>query len=131
MENIHKRELSNAHKGECSQGECVCWVLQSCSTLCSPVDCNPPGSSLCPWHSKAKNTGVGCHALLQGTFPTRGMNPRLLCPALAGRFFTLPVKPAHKEWARVNLFVPGSNIEISGNSKGAGSCEFVFLFGLT
>ena len=27
-----------------------------------------------------KNTGVGCHALLQGIFPTQGLNPHLLCP---------------------------------------------------
>ena len=27
-----------------------------------------------------KNTGVGCHALLQGIFPTKGLNPHLLCP---------------------------------------------------
>ena len=30
---------------------------------------------LCPWDSPGKNTGVGCHALLQGTFPTLGLNP--------------------------------------------------------
>ena len=32
----------------------------------------------CPWDSPGKNTGVGCHALLQGIFPTRGLNPHLL-----------------------------------------------------
>jgi len=50
----------------------LCLVPQSCPTLCSPMDCCPPGSSvLCP----GKNTGVGCHALLQGIFPTQGSNP--------------------------------------------------------
>ena len=34
------------------------------------------------------NTGVGCHALLQGIFPTQGSNPFLPSPALAGGFFT-------------------------------------------
>ena len=33
---------------------------------------------LCPWDSPYKNTGVGCHALIQGIFPTQGSNPRLL-----------------------------------------------------
>ena len=33
---------------------------------------------LCPWDSPGKNTGVGCHALLQGIFPTQGSNLRLL-----------------------------------------------------
>ena len=37
---------------------------------------SPPGS--CPWDSPGKNTGVGCHALLQGIFPTQGSNPGLL-----------------------------------------------------
>ena len=42
-----------------------------------------------PWDSLGKNTGVGCHALLQGTFPTQGSNPHLLTsPALASGFFT-------------------------------------------
>ena len=37
----------------------------------------------------SKNTGVGCHALLQGVFPTQGWNPRsLTSPALTGRFST-------------------------------------------
>ena len=33
---------------------------------------------LCPWDSPGKKTGVGCHALLQGIFPTWGLNPGLL-----------------------------------------------------
>ena len=28
----------------------------------------------CPWDSPGKNTGVGCHALLQGIFPTQGLS---------------------------------------------------------
>ena len=36
---------------------------QSCLTLCDPIDGNPPGSR--PWDSPGKNTGVGCHFLLQ------------------------------------------------------------------
>ena len=44
---------------------------------------------LCPWDSPGKNTGVGCHALLQGIFPTQGLNLHsLMSPALSGRFFT-------------------------------------------
>ena len=30
---------------------------------------------LCPWDSPGKNTGVGCHAVLQGIFPTQGSPP--------------------------------------------------------
>ena len=52
--------------------------LQSCQTLCGPVDCSLPGSSA-HGDSPGKNTGVGCHALLQGIFPTQGSNLHLLC----------------------------------------------------
>ena len=31
-----------------------------------------------PWDSPGKNTGVGCHFLLQGIFLTQGSNPHLL-----------------------------------------------------
>ena len=48
-------------------------VAQSCPTLCDPMDCSPPGSSI---HGILhKSTGVGCHFLLQGIFPTQGSNP--------------------------------------------------------
>ena len=43
---------------------------------------------LCPWDSPGTNTGVGCHFLLQGIFPTQGSNQNLMSPALADRFFT-------------------------------------------
>ena len=42
-------------------------VAQLCPNLC---DCSP-------WNSSGQNTGVGCHALLQGIFPTQGSNPGL------------------------------------------------------
>ena len=38
--------------------------LQSYLTLCDPIDGSPPGSPR-PWDSPGKNTGVGCHFLLQ------------------------------------------------------------------
>ena len=52
------------------------------------VACQTPG----------KNTGMGCHALLQGIFPTQGSNLGLMMsPALAGRFFTTnAIWEAHK-----------------------------------
>ena len=38
-----------------------------------------PTRLLCPWDFPGKNTGVGCHFLLQGTFSTQGSNLHLLC----------------------------------------------------
>ena len=54
----------------------LCLVAQLCLTLCDPMDCSPPGSSV-HGDSSGKNTGVGCHNLLQGIFPTQGSNPGL------------------------------------------------------
>ena len=48
-------------------------MLQSCPTL-RPHRWQPT-RLLCPWDSLGKNTGVGCHVLLQGIFPTQGSNP--------------------------------------------------------
>jgi len=39
-------------------------LLQSCLTLCDPID-GSPTRLLRPWDSPGKNTGVGCHFLLQ------------------------------------------------------------------
>ena len=52
-------------------------IAQLCPTLCDPIDCSLPGSS-CPWDFPGKNTGVGCHFLLQEIFPTPGLNLGLL-----------------------------------------------------
>ena len=69
--------------------ECVrAKSLQSRPTLAQRYGLQPV-RLLCPWDSPGKNTEVGCHALLQGIFPTQGLNLYLLClPALAGGFFT-------------------------------------------
>ena len=39
--------------------------LQSCPTLCDPIDVWQPTRFPRPWDSSSKNTGVGCHFLLQ------------------------------------------------------------------
>ena len=52
---------------------CMCLVTQSCPTLCNPMDSSPPDSSV-HGDSPGKNTGVSCHALLQGIFPSQGSN---------------------------------------------------------
>ena len=55
----------------------MCLVAQSCLTLCDSMDCSPPGSSV-HGDSLGKNTGMGCHALLQGIFTTHEFNLSLL-----------------------------------------------------
>ena len=48
-------------------------VAKSCLTLATPW--TVPTRLLCPWDSPGKNTGVSCHFLLQGIFPTQESNP--------------------------------------------------------
>ena len=55
----------------------MCLITQLCPTLCNPMDCSLPGSSVLG-DSLSTNTGVGCLSLLQGIFPTQGLNPGLL-----------------------------------------------------
>ena len=59
---IQKRMIIFGHR--------VCVPAQSCLILWNPMDRSPPGSSV-----HGKNTGVGCHAILQGVFLTPGSNP--------------------------------------------------------
>ena len=65
-------ESLRMHVCECAKS------LQLSLTLCDPHGLQP-ARLLCPWDFPGKNTGVDCHALLQGTFPTQGSNPHLLC----------------------------------------------------
>ena len=55
------------------------------------MGCSLPGSSVCG-DSPGKNTGMSCHALLQGIFPTQGLNPGL----------------PHCRWILYHLSHPGS-----------------------
>ena len=65
-----------------------CVVAQPCPTLCEPMD----SSSSVHGDSPGKNTAVGCHALLQGIFPTQESNPSL--PHC--RQILLPFEPPEK-----------------------------------
>ena len=49
-----------------ARARCVCVCVCEC-VLSSRLQ---PARLLCPWDFPGKNTGVGCHFLLQGIFPT-------------------------------------------------------------
>ena len=55
----------------------LCLATQSCPTLFDTMICSPLGPSV-QVDSPGKDTGVGCHALLQGISPTQGSNSCLL-----------------------------------------------------
>ena len=59
----------------------LCLTAQSCLTVWELMDCSSPGSSV-HRHSPDKCTGVDCHAVLQGIFPTQVSH-------MAGTFFTI------------------------------------------
>ena len=64
---------------------CFCFVLSHSVMPNSLQNCSLPDSSV-HGDSLGKNTGVGCHALLQGSFQPRG---RTQVSHIAGRFFTI------------------------------------------
>ena len=59
-----------------------CLVSRMCQSLIVSDSLRPrglqPARLLYPWDSPGKNTGEGCHSLLQGIFLTQGSNPALL-----------------------------------------------------
>ena len=70
--------------------EAACWLLLSHSVV--PSSCANAWTVALqaprPWDFPSKNTGVGCHFLLQGISLTQGLNPCLRVCSIAGRFFT-------------------------------------------
>ena len=72
----------------CSPKIAICYYCQLFGlslTLLQPHGLQPT-RLLCPGDSPGKNTGVGCHFLLQGIFLTQELNPT--SSALAGGYFT-------------------------------------------
>ena len=72
----------------------VCMHAQLCLALCDPMDCQLV-RLLCPWDVPGKNTGVGCHFLLQGSSPPRNRTHIPYVLYIAGGLFTAepPGKP--------------------------------------
>ena len=68
-------------------------LLRSSLTLCDPVDFSPPSSSV--RDSPGKNTGVGCHFLLQGIFLVQGSDSHLFC-LLRWQAGSVPLQPPGK-----------------------------------
>ena len=67
------------NENECSYALYCCGCI-SCSDVSNFLQSHglQPVRFLCPWNSPGKNTGVGCHSLLQRIFPAQGLNLGLL-----------------------------------------------------
>ena len=104
---------------------CVCAVIQSCLTLCDPMDCSP-SRLLCPWNSPGKNTGLGYHSLLQGNLPKPRIKPG--SPALQA---SLPFEPPGKEsvltGGSVKTQMTGSKTQSQIQDVSGGAPEFACL----
>ena len=64
---------------------CVCLVTRSCLTLCDPMDCSPPGSSV-HGDSPGKNTGEVAMPSCMGSSQPRG---QIQVSHIVGGFFTI------------------------------------------
>ena len=87
------------------KGCCVCLVAQSCPILCNPMDDSLPGSSV-HGDSARKNTGMGCHAHLQGTLPNPGTELR--SPSLQED--SLPSEPSGKSSVQFSCSVVSDSL---------------------
>ena len=88
----------------------MCLVSQLCPTLCDPLDCSPPGSSVHE-DSPGKNTGVGGHALLWGILPTQGLNPGL--PYCRQTLYHLSKQGRRPPWAAATAMYQFSSVQFS------------------
>ena len=87
--------------------------LQSCPTLCDPIDGSPLGSSVL-WGSPSKNTGVGCHFLLQCMKVKSESEAAQSCPTLSDPMdWSPPGSSVHGifqarvlEWGAIAFSVP-------------------------
>ena len=78
-------------------GLMLCLVAQACLTLCDPMDYSLPGSSV-HGDPPGKNTGVGCHVLLQGIFSTQESNLGLLhCRRILYQHLGLKNSPFYRQ----------------------------------
>ena len=72
-EREEKREPLHTTGGNLNWGDCCHWVKNP------PAEQETGVQSLGrPWDFPGKNTGVGCHFLLQGTFSFQGLNLQLM-----------------------------------------------------
>ena len=91
-----------------------CLILSCCFVSVLSDSLRPHGLQptrlLSPWDSPGENTGVGCHGLLQGIFPTQESNPNLLHWQAGSLPFTLP-----------DLYVESKTMPLSLPTMGPGS----------
>ena len=101
---LQPKSTSNHQVRECDRE--VKFSDASSREKCKSLSCDSlqpyrlqPARLFCSWNSPVKNSGVGCHALLQGIFPTQGIEPG----SLALWTDSLPSKPPGKH-SKISAF---------------------------
>ena len=70
----------------CGHSVTAVWSLRRVHLSATPWTVGPPRLP-CPWDAPGQNTGVDCHFLLRGIFPSPGIQPAA-SPVLAGKVLT-------------------------------------------
>ena len=85
IEELYKKDINDPdnHDGVSLRAAAAAKSLQSCLTLCDPIDGRKPTRLPCPWDSPGKNTGVGCHFLLQCMKSKSESEVSQSCPTLS------------------------------------------------
>ena len=90
----------------------LCSVATSCLTLCNPMDYSLPGPFVCA-DSPGKNTGVGCHVLLQVQFSSVAQSCPTLCDPMDCSTPGLPVHHQFPEFTQTHVHQVGDAIQPS------------------
>ena len=87
---------------------CLCVKsLQSCLTICDPMDCSPPGYSVHGILQAGTLEGVGMPTSMASSPPRHPVS--LLPPELAGRFFTTSTTWRRRQWHPTPVLLPGKS----------------------
>ena len=78
--------------------------VQSCLTLCAPMNCSLSGSSIRHWDFPGKSKGVGCHFLLQGDLSNPGDQTQV-SHIIGMRFYRLSHQGSQKDSTKPCLTV--------------------------
>ena len=97
-------------------------MSENCSVMSDPLW---PHGLYSPWNSPGKNTGVGCHFLLQGIFPIQGSNPGL--PHCRQILYWLSHQGSFFNFNSViNIFSPHRGMQIPNQGLNLGTLHWKF-----
>ena len=99
----------------CAYSDCCCYLVTRLFLTLLQMHGLQPTRLFCSWDFPGKNTGVGCHFILQGIFPIQGLNPHLLhwqtdSLPLGHQGSLLGSPPPQKIWDNLSLSIPAKSL---------------------